>query len=125
MPFIKIEPALKDMIHSLGSDPETEAVKIFNMGLKEILRKCEEEILKLEIKYGMSYEEFKLELDSGELGDPFSYQLEKDTLCALRVFACPACPVGRNYRTGVKFRRTAQRIYLGRFKIAFIMQQKK
>ena len=65
MPFIKIEPALKDMIHSLGSDPETEAVKIFNMGLKEILRKCEEEILKLEIKYGMSYEEFKLELDSG------------------------------------------------------------
>ena len=80
MPFIKIEPALKDMIHSLGSDPETEAVKIFNMGLKEILRKCEEEILKLEIKYGMSYEEFKLELDSGELGDPFSYQLEKDTM---------------------------------------------
>ncbi len=50
------------------------------MGLKEILRKCEEEILKLEIKYGMSYEEFKLELDSGELGDPFSYQLEKDTM---------------------------------------------
>jgi hypothetical protein len=80
MPFIKIEPALKDMIHSLGSDPETEAVKIFNMGLKEILRKCEEEILKLEIKYGLSYEEFKLELDSGELGDPFSYQLEKDTM---------------------------------------------
>jgi len=34
MSLIKIEPALKDMIHSLGSDPETEAVKIFNMGLK-------------------------------------------------------------------------------------------
>ena len=80
MSLIKIEPALKDMFHSLGSDPETEAVKIFNMGLKEILRKCEEEILKLEIKYGMSYEEFKLELDSGELGDPFSYPLEKDTM---------------------------------------------
>ena len=80
MSLIKIEPALKDMIYSLGSDPETEAVKIFNMGLKEILRKCEEEILKLEIKYGMSYEEFKSKLDSGELGDPFSYSLEKDTM---------------------------------------------
>ena len=80
MSLIKIEPALKDIIHSLGSDPETEAVKIFNMGLKEILRKCEEEILKLEIKYGMSYEEFKLKLDSGEFGDPFSYPLEKDTM---------------------------------------------
>ena len=30
MSLIKIEPALKDMIHSLGADPETEAVKIFN-----------------------------------------------------------------------------------------------
>ena len=80
MSLIKIESTLKDMILSLGSDPETEAVKIFNMGLKEILRKCEEEILNLEIKYGMSYEEFKLKLDSGELGDPFFYPLEKDTM---------------------------------------------
>lgn len=80
MSLIKIEPELKDMIHSLGSDPETEAVKIFNMGLKEILRECEEEILKLEIKYGMCYEEFKSKLDSAELGDPFSYPLEKDTM---------------------------------------------
>jgi hypothetical protein len=80
MSLIKLEPALEDMILGLGTDPETEAVKIFNMGLKEILRKCEEEIMKLEIKYGMSYEEFKLKLDSGELGDPFSYPVEKDTM---------------------------------------------
>ena len=50
MSLIKIEPALRDMIHGLGSDPEMEAVKIFNMGLKELLRECEEEIIKLEIK---------------------------------------------------------------------------
>jgi len=80
MSLIKIEPELKDLIHSLGSDAEREAVKIFNMGLKEILRKCEEEILKLEIRYGVSYEEFKSMLDSGELGDPFSYPLEKDIM---------------------------------------------
>ena len=80
MPLIKIEPALRDMIHGLGSDPETEAVRIFNMGLKEFLRECEEEIMTLEIKYGTSYEEFKSKLDSGELGDPFSYPLEKDAM---------------------------------------------
>ncbi len=80
MPLIKIEPALRDMIHRLGSDPEMEAVKIFNKGLKELLRECEEEIIKLEIKYGMSHEEFKSKLDSGELGDPFSYPLEKDAM---------------------------------------------
>ena len=36
--------------------------------------------MKLEIKYGTSYEEFKSKLDSGELGDPFSYPLEKDVM---------------------------------------------
>jgi len=80
MPWIKIEPALREVIHALGSDPEMEAVKIFNMGLKELLRECEEEIMNLEIKYGMSYEEFKSKLDSGELGDSFSYPLEKDAM---------------------------------------------
>jgi len=80
MSLIRIEPALRDMIHGLGSDPETEAVRIFNMGLKELLRECEEEIMQLEIKYGTSYEEFKAKLDSGELGDPFSYPLEKDAM---------------------------------------------
>lgn len=80
MSLIKIEPALRGMIHILGLDPEIEAIKIFNMGLKEILRECEQEIMKFEIKYGMPYEEFKSKLDSGELGDPFGYPLEKDTM---------------------------------------------
>ncbi|MDP2799041.1 MAG: hypothetical protein Q8O60_04045 [Deltaproteobacteria bacterium] len=80
MSLIKIEPALRDMIHALGPDPEMEAIKIFNVGLKEILRECEQEIMKLEIKYGMLYEEFKSKLDSGELGDPFGYPLEKDVM---------------------------------------------
>lgn len=80
MPLIKIEPVLKDIINALGPDPDIEAIKIFNMGLKELLRECEEEIMKLEIKYGMSYEEFKTKLESGELGDSFSYPLEKDVM---------------------------------------------
>jgi hypothetical protein len=68
------------MIHPLGPDPEREVIKIFNLGLKELLRECEEEIMKLEIKYGMSYEEFKSNLDAEKLGDSFSYQMEKDAM---------------------------------------------
>lgn len=67
-------------MHGLGSNLEMEAIKIFNMGLKELLRECDEEIMDLEIKYGTSYEEFKSKLDSGELGDPFPYPLEKDAM---------------------------------------------
>jgi len=80
MSLIKIEPALRDVIQGLGSDPEMEAVKIFHMGLKGLLRECEEEIMNLEIKYGTPYEEFKSKLDTGEFGDPFSYPLEKDAM---------------------------------------------
>lgn len=80
MSWLKIEPSLKDMIHPVGPDPEREAIKIFNLGLKELLRECEEEIMKLEIKYGMSYEEFKSKLDAGKFGDSFSYQIEKDAM---------------------------------------------
>jgi len=50
------------------------------MGLRELLRECDEEIMDLEIKYGLSYEEFKSKVDSGECGDPFSYPLEKDAM---------------------------------------------
>ncbi|HDL07453.1 MAG TPA: hypothetical protein ENG35_01795 [Desulfobacteraceae bacterium] len=80
MSLIKIEPALRDMIHGFGSDAETEVIKIFNKGLRVLLRECDEEIMDMEIKYGTSYEEFKSKLDSGELGDPFSYPLEKDAM---------------------------------------------
>ena len=80
MPLIKIGPALKNIINALGPDPDIEAVKIFNRGLKELLRECEEEIMKLEIKYGMSYDEFITRVEAGEMGDAFSYPLEKDTM---------------------------------------------
>lgn len=36
--------------------------------------------MKLEIKYGMSFEKFKEDLDSGKLGDIHSYPLEKDAM---------------------------------------------
>lgn len=80
MPLIEIEPALKDIINALGPDTDIEAIKIFNKGLKELLRECEEEIMKLEIKYGMSYDEFKTKIDDGEMRDAFSYPLEKDAM---------------------------------------------
>jgi hypothetical protein len=44
------------------------------------LQECENEILDLEIKYGTIYGRFQAQLEGGELGDPFSYPLEQDTM---------------------------------------------
>jgi len=37
-------------------------------------------MLELEIKYGVSYEEFRGKLAAGELRDEFSYPLEEDAM---------------------------------------------
>lgn len=44
------------------------------------LEECEREMLDLEIKYHADYETFKRRLDAGEMGDPFSYELEQDAM---------------------------------------------
>lgn len=53
---------------------------VLNSGLKELLMKCEEDILEFEIKYGLTFEKFKEQLETGKLGDIHSYPLEKDTM---------------------------------------------
>jgi len=48
--------------------------------LRRYLEECEREMLELEIKYGLSYEEFRERLAVGELGDESSYPLEEDAM---------------------------------------------
>jgi len=48
--------------------------------LRQRLQDCEQEILELEIKYGLMYEQFQTKLQAGELGSPFSYPLEQDAM---------------------------------------------
>ena len=79
MAMIKLSPPLRDTLKRLG-ELEANAIKIFIRGLMELLKECEEEILNFEIKYGVSFEKFREMLEKGDLGDPFSYPLEKDTM---------------------------------------------
>lgn len=79
MALIELTPPLRDILKKLG-ETEKGALEVFIRGLKGLLRECEEEILDLEIKYGVSFEEFRKTLEEGKLGDPFSYPLEKDAM---------------------------------------------
>ncbi len=79
MAMIELSPPLRDILKRLG-ELEVNALNIFIRGLMELLKECEEEILNFEIKYGVSFEKFREMLEEGDLGDPFSYPLEKDTM---------------------------------------------
>lgn len=78
--LIELSPNLKDIFKGFKGKEDEIALSLLSAGLKEFLKECEEEILELEIKYGLSFEKFKEDLDSGKLGDPHSYPLEKDAM---------------------------------------------
>ena len=78
--LIELSQNLKDIFKGFQGKEDDVALSLLYAGLKEFLKKCEEEILELEIKYGMSFEKFKEYLDSGKLGDLHSYPLEKDAM---------------------------------------------
>ena len=79
MAMIELSPPLRETLKKLG-ELELDALNIFIRGFKELLKECEEEILDFEIKYGVSFEKFRDMSEKGDLGDPFSYPLERDTM---------------------------------------------
>ncbi len=44
------------------------------------LSECEQEILAFEIRYGMGFQEFSRQLETGQLGDEFQWPLEADAM---------------------------------------------
>lgn len=78
--LMELSPSLKSIFEGLGERSEDEVKRVLNVGLKELLRECEEEILDFEIKYGLPFERFKENLEAGRLGDLHSYPLEKDAM---------------------------------------------
>jgi len=80
MSILKLSSSIKEILEKIGGEPESRAVGLLISGIKENLRECELEILELETKYGYSFEIFKDKLASGELGDEFSYDIEKDAM---------------------------------------------
>lgn len=80
--LIELSPNLKEIFRFKGLEGREDeiALNLLAAGLKEFLRECEDEILEFEIKYGLSFEKFIEELNSGKLGTPHSYPLEKDAM---------------------------------------------
>jgi len=48
--------------------------------LRRNLEECEREMPDLEVKYGLTCEQFRVQLEAGRLRDPFSYPLEQDAM---------------------------------------------
>lgn len=80
MSILTLSSPIKEILEKIGGEPESRAIELLISGIKENLRECELEILELETKYGYPFEIFKDRLASGQLGDEFSYEIERDTM---------------------------------------------
>jgi len=80
MSVLTLSSSIKEILEKIGGEPENRAIGLLISGIKESLKECELEILEFETKYGYSFDEFKVKLALGQLGDEFSYELEKDAM---------------------------------------------
>lgn len=81
MTAIETMPQLRPIIDQLeGETTDQKITRLLLHQLRRYLEECEGEMLDLEIKYGLTYDQFKTRLERGELGDPFSYPLEQDAM---------------------------------------------
>lgn len=80
MSILTLSSPIKEILEKIGGEPESRAVGLLISGIKENLKECELEMLELETKYGYPFEIFKDRLASGQLGDEFSYDMEKDAV---------------------------------------------
>ena len=80
MTMLTLSPIMKEILEKVGGEPENRAIGLLMSGIKENLKECELEILELETRYGVSFDMFKEKLASGELGDDFLYETEKDCM---------------------------------------------
>jgi len=78
---IAISPHVRPVLESMAG--ETPDQKITNLLLGELrrnLQACDQELLDLEVKYGLEHKAFVQKLASGRLGDEYSYELELDAM---------------------------------------------
>lgn len=61
-----------------GDTPEKKIVTLINTNLSHRLHECEEEIYQCEVKYRMSFDEFKEAWEKGKIPDMSSHQVERD-----------------------------------------------
>lgn len=80
MSILTLSSPIKEILGKIGGEPESKAISLLISGIKENLKECELEILEFETKYGHPFEIFKDKLASGQLGDEFSYDMERDAM---------------------------------------------
>lgn len=79
--MLELTPPLFTALESIeGENLRQKLARLLASQLRQNLEACEREALNLEIKYGLNYEEFQARLETGELGDEFAYDLERDAL---------------------------------------------
>jgi hypothetical protein len=73
----KMQPILEALT---GATPDEKIAHLLLGEIRRNLEASEQERLELEVKYGMEYPEFRQQLETGALGDEFSYELETDAI---------------------------------------------
>lgn len=80
MSILTLSSPIREILGKIGGEPESKALSLLISGIKENLKECELEILGFETKYGYPFEIFKEKLTSGQIGDEFSYDMERDAM---------------------------------------------
>jgi len=63
-----------------GETPGQKITYLLGRDLVRCLEECKRELMELEIKYGMEYDDFQEKLSVGDLGCEFGYELEIDAM---------------------------------------------
>ncbi len=61
-----------------GKRTEDKIINLIIDSLSFKLRECEEKIVELEVKYGMTFEEFKESWNTEKIADKYSHRVERD-----------------------------------------------
>jgi len=81
MPIVELDSQIQPVIEKFKGDNFNQKIAhLLGSGVERYLEECEREYLRLEIKYGLGYDQFKEEVKKGKLGDEFSYELENDLM---------------------------------------------
>lgn len=78
---IDLPPHVRPIWDSFAGETSDQKIAyILQNAIRRNLEACERELLELEVKYGMEHEDFERQLETGQLGDPFGYELETDAM---------------------------------------------
>jgi hypothetical protein len=73
----RVRPVLEGMA---GETPDQKITNLLLGELRRNLEACDQELLDLEVKYGLEHKVFIQRLAAGRLGDEYGYDLELDAM---------------------------------------------